>query len=69
LLEFSQAQNIDSGQRFPGLGSEPPQTGHTFFALGAFYRMEFDSFDFFRLQSVTHAALPIRKEEVVSQNL
>ena len=30
LLEFDLAQDVDYGQRCPGLGSEPPQTGHTF---------------------------------------
>jgi hypothetical protein len=30
LLEFTLAQDIVYCQRFPGLGSEPPQTGHTF---------------------------------------
>jgi hypothetical protein len=29
-LEFNLAQDVDYGQRFPGLGSESPQTGHTF---------------------------------------
>jgi hypothetical protein len=29
-LKFNLAQDVDYGQRFPGLGSEPPQTGHTF---------------------------------------
>ncbi len=30
LLEFSITQDVDYDQRFPGLGSKPPQTGHTF---------------------------------------
>ncbi len=29
-LEFDLAQDVDYGQRFPGLGSVLPQTGHTF---------------------------------------
>ena len=29
-LKFNLSQDIESCQRFPGLGSEPPQTGHTF---------------------------------------
>ncbi len=29
-LEFDLAQDVDYGQRFPGLGNEPPQTGYTF---------------------------------------
>jgi hypothetical protein len=64
-LEFSITQDIESCQRFPGLGNEPPQTGHTFFdhqvgfALRALDPVEFDSFDFFRLQSVTHLVLPL----------
>jgi hypothetical protein len=57
LLVLTLAQDVDYGQRFPGLGSEPPQTGHTFsvgltirlaFALRAFDSMEFDSFYFHR---------------------
>ena len=30
LLVLTLEQDVDYGQRFPGLGSEPPQTGHTF---------------------------------------
>jgi hypothetical protein len=28
-LEFDLVQNVDYGQRFPSLGNELPQTGHT----------------------------------------
>ena len=37
-LEFDLAQDVDYGQRFPGLGSEPPQTGHTF-SVGLIIRL------------------------------
>jgi hypothetical protein len=37
-LEFDLVQNVDCGQRFPGLGSEPLQTGHTF-SVGLIIRL------------------------------
>ncbi len=37
-LEFNPVQDIESCQRFSGLGSEPPQTGHTF-SVGLIIRL------------------------------
>jgi hypothetical protein len=37
-LEFDLVQEVDYGQRFPGLGSEPPQTGQSF-SVGLIIRL------------------------------